>query len=114
MTPLVLSQIQVLGVACEDPRASRDLVGGGGAAGRGGARRAGEAQGQDVRPQGPGLDSRVSWPALSGRAARARVLGHSDRVAGSSTIAPAAALGVGGDGTGGVAVGPRAPRYAKS
>lgn len=100
--------------ACEDPRASRDLVGGGGAADRGGAQRAGEAQGQDVRPQGPGLDSRVPWVALSGRAARARVSGHSDRVAGSSAIATAAALGAGGDGTGGVAVGPRAPGCAKS
>lgn len=82
-------------------------MGGGGAAGRGGARPAREARGQDVRPQGPGLGRRVPWAALSRRAARARVSGYSGLVAGSSAIAAAAAvLGAGGDGTGGVAVGP--------
>lgn len=98
----------------EGPRARRDLVGGGGAVGRGGAQPAGEAQGQDVRPQGPGLGSRVPWAALSRRAARARVSGHSGLVAGSSAITATAALGAGGDGTGGVAVGPRARGCAKS
>lgn len=93
--------------ACESPRASQDLVGGGGAAGRGGARPSLEAQGQDVRPWGPGLGSRVSGAALGGRAARALVSGRSGWVSGSSAIATAAtALGASGDGTGGVAVGP--------
>lgn len=101
--------------ACEGPRASPDLVRGGGAAGRGGALPAREAQGQDVRPWGLGLGSRVSWAALSGREARARVSGHSGLVPGSSAIAAAAAaLEASGDGTGGVAVGRRAPGCAKS
>lgn len=69
--------------ACKGPKARRDLVGGGGAAGRGGAQPAREAQGQDVRPWGPGLGGRVSRAALTGRAARAWVSGHSGRVAGS-------------------------------
>lgn len=100
----------------EGPRVSSDLVGGGGAAGWGGAQPAREAQGQDVRPWGPGLGSRVSWAALNGRETRARVSGHSGRVTGSSAIAAAAAaaLEASGDGTGGVAVGRRAPGCAKS
>lgn len=60
-------------------------MGGGGAAGRGGARRAGEARGQDVRPRGLGLGCRVPWAALSGRAGggapglRATQAGSQDR-----------------------------------
>lgn len=82
------------------------MWGGGGAAGRRGPGGPERPREPDVRPaRGRGLDSRVP-PALSGRAARVRSWAC-DRVAGSSTIAPAAALGVGGDGTGvGVAVGP--------
>lgn len=80
--------------------------------GEGPGRPAREAQGQDVRPWGLGLGSRVPWASLSGRAGSQ---GTQARSQDRSTIAAAdAALGASGDGTGGVAVGPRTPGCAKS
>lgn len=69
------------------PRQAETLwVGAGTRGGEGGAGPAGEAQGQDVRPWGQGLGSRVAWATLSGPASRARVSGHSGRVAGSPPL----------------------------